>query len=430
VLYKIDRISRSLIDFARIIDFLEKREVSLVSISQQFNSASSIGRLTLNILMSFSEFERQIIAERTSDKMCAARKKGKFVGGIPMLGYDVAPGGGKLIVNQEDAHRVQEIYRLYLRHQSLAKTAQELNSRGWTTKAWVKKDGSMRLGKPFNKTNLYSLLTNMIYLGKVEHQGEVYNGEQEAIVDETTWARVQQVMENNSRSKGQNIRNFHGALLRGLIVCGSCQKSMTHTYTKKKDRLYRYYVCETASKQGYDLCPTRSVPAKKIEDFVVNKIKKIGKDPAILQETGRKLLSQQRSQLSTIDADGQYLRKELTMLKRQLKSSGNGQGREVKEDQTSDLNERIKQCEKRLSEVNRQKILLENTQVDEEELKTALGLFDPVWDVLFPNEQARIINLVIEKIIYNGEKGTITINFRTLGIKTLAEEARIKNEKK
>jgi site-specific DNA recombinase len=205
---------------------------------------------------------------------------------------------------------------------------------------------------------------------------------------------------------------------------------MTHTYTKKKDRLYRYYVCETASKQGYDLCPTRSVPAKKIEDFVVNKIKKIGKDPAILQETGRKLLSQQRSQLSTIDADGQYLRKELTMLKRQLKSSGNGQGREVKEDQTSDLNERIKQCEKRLSEVNRQKILLENTQVDEEELKTALGLFDPVWDVLFPNEQARIINLVIEKITYNGEKGTITINFRPLGIKTLAEEARIKNEKK
>ena len=282
------------------------------------------------------------------------------------------------------------------------------------------------MGKPWNKTNLHNLLTNIIYLGKVHHQSEIYEGEQEAIVDETTWARVQQVMENNSISKGQNIRNIHGALLRGLIMCDSCQKSMTHTYTKKKDRLYRYYVCETSAKQGYKLCSTRSVPAKKIEDFVVDKIKKIGKDPGVLHETTQKLLSEQKSQIELLDNDGKYLRKEQAMLMKQIKSDSDVQGRGVECDQVKNINERIKDCEKRLSEVNRRKMLLANSQVDEEELKTVMGLFDPVWDVLYPNEQARIINLLIEKIIYNGEKGTIVINFRQLGIRALAEEARIK----
>lgn len=177
--------------------------------------------MTLNILLSFAQFEREIIAERTSDKMCAARKKAKFIGGIPMLGYDVAPGGGKLIVNQDEARRVQEVFRLYLKHKSLIKTAQELNERGWTTKTWVKKDSSIRLGKSFKKTNLQSLLTNMIYLGKVEHQGEVYDGEHEAIIGETVWSRVQQVMDNNFKSSNSNVRNKHNALLRGLVYCGS-----------------------------------------------------------------------------------------------------------------------------------------------------------------------------------------------------------------
>ncbi len=426
VVYKLDRLSRSLIDFTRILDLLNKNNVSFVSITQKFDTSNSMGQLLLNILLSFAQFERQIIAERTSDKMCAARKKGKFVGGIPMLGYDVAPGGGKLIINQEEAQRVQEIFPLYLKHQSLTKTAQDLNNKGWTTKTWIKKNGEIRLGKPWNKTNLHNLLTNIIYLGKVQHQGEIYEGEHEAVVDETTWARVQQVMENNSISKGQNIRNIHGALLSGLIICDSCQKSMTHTYTKKKDRLYRYYVCETSAKQGYKLCSTRSVPAKKIENFVVDKIKKIGQDPSVLHETTQKLLSEQKSQIELLDNDGKYLRKEQAMLMKQIKSDSDVQGRGVECDQFKNINVRIKDCEKRLLEVNRRKMLLENSQVDEEELKTVMGLFDPVWDVLYPNEQARIINLLIEKIIYNGEKGTIVINFRPLGIRALAEEARIK----
>ncbi len=134
LVYKVDRLSRSLIDFAKIVDVLNKNNVSFVSVTQQFNTSNSMGRLTLNILLSFAQFEREIIAERTRDKMCAARKKGKWIGGYPMLGYDIDYGAKKLVVNQEEAHIIREIFQLYRQHQSLTRLAQELNSRGWTTK--------------------------------------------------------------------------------------------------------------------------------------------------------------------------------------------------------------------------------------------------------------------------------------------------------
>jgi site-specific DNA recombinase len=366
LVYKVDRLSRSLIDFARIIDVLDKNNVSFVSVTQQFNTSNSMGRLTLNILLSFAQFEREIIAERTRDKMCAARRKGKWIGGIPMLGYDIAPKGGKLVINREEAEQVRKIFRLYLQHQSLTRLAQVLNTRGWTTKSWVKKDGNRRLGKAFTKTNLHSLLTNMVYLGKVEHQGEIYEGEHEAIIDETIWAKVQQVLESNSCSNGNQQRNNHGALLRGLIVCGSCQTSMYHTYTKRGNRRYRYYVCATAQKQGYQACPSKSVPARAIESFVIERIKEIGSNPVVLKKTVRKLLSDTESRISSLNDGGKSLR---------------------------------------------------------QDLETALGIFEPVWEVLFPDEQARILNLLIDKVIYDGEKGTVTIQFCPPGIRKLADEA-------
>ncbi|MEW6441848.1 MAG: recombinase family protein [bacterium] len=188
IVYKVDRLSRSLLDFARIMEVLERHKVSFVSVTQQFNTAHSMGRLTLNVLLSFAQFEREIIAERTRDKMSAARRKGKWTGGMPVLGYDVDPQGGKLIVNELEASRVKAIYETYLKCESLTEAAKEINSRGWTTKAWVTKEGNRREGSPFHKGNLRDLLANVIYLGKVRHKGKIYDGEHEAIVDERSGA--------------------------------------------------------------------------------------------------------------------------------------------------------------------------------------------------------------------------------------------------
>jgi site-specific DNA recombinase len=169
VVYKVDRLSRSLLDFARMMEAFEKHRVSFVSVTQQFNTASSMGRLVLNVLLSFAQFEREIISERTRDKIAAARRKGKWVGGMPLLGYDIDPKGSKLRVNELEASQVRDIFDLYLNLQSLTAVIQELDSRGWTNKRWITRKTVERGGKPFTKNSLHRLLTNVTYLGKLRN---------------------------------------------------------------------------------------------------------------------------------------------------------------------------------------------------------------------------------------------------------------------
>ena len=150
--------------------------------TQQFNTTSSLGRLTLNILLSFAQFEREIIGERTRDKMGAARRKGKWVGGTPVLGYDVDPAGGRLVVNEQEAQRVREIFRLFKTHRSLLKLVNQLEARRWKNKSWKSKSGVEHVGRPFTKSTLRPLLTNPIYAGKVEYRAVIYPGEHPAII--------------------------------------------------------------------------------------------------------------------------------------------------------------------------------------------------------------------------------------------------------
>src|SRR3984957_16199627 len=187
IVYKVDRLSRSLLDFARPVDRFDQRSVSFVSVTQQFNTTTSLGRLTLNILLSFAQFEREIISERTSDKMSAARRKGKWIGGSPVLGYDVAPAGGRLVVNEKESKRVQAIFALFVQFPTLAVVAAELARRRSKTKSRTAQGGKARTGRAFTKASLHRLLTNAVYAGKVEHRGEIYSGEHASIVEPLVW---------------------------------------------------------------------------------------------------------------------------------------------------------------------------------------------------------------------------------------------------
>ena len=155
IVYKVDRLSRSLLDFSRMMETFDKHHVSFVSVTQQFNTTSSMGRLTLNILLSFAQFEREIISERTRDKMGAARRKGKRLGGAPVLGYNVDPQTRRLVPHPEEAMRVQAIFQLYLDRGGLIPTVRELARRGWVTKRWMTRKGTVVGGRPFNKANLH-----------------------------------------------------------------------------------------------------------------------------------------------------------------------------------------------------------------------------------------------------------------------------------
>jgi len=170
VVHKVDRLSRSLLDFARMMETFDKHQIAFVSVTQQFNTASSMGRLVLNVLLSFAQFEREIISERTRDKIAATCRKGKWSGGQPILGYDVH--NMKLVINEEEARRVRAIFELYEQRQSLREVVAELQRRGWRNKRWRTRQGQVRGGYPFSKTSVHLLLTNVLYVGRITYRSE------------------------------------------------------------------------------------------------------------------------------------------------------------------------------------------------------------------------------------------------------------------
>jgi len=269
IVYKVDRLSRSLLDFARLMDTFDKYGVRFVAVTQQLDTRSSLGRLSLNVLLSFAQFEREIIAERTRDKISAARRKGKWTGGSPVLGYDVDPRGGRLVVNADEATRVRAIFDLYLEHRSVIEVVRAVNMRGWTTKQWTTKEGREHAGRPTGKSDIYKILTNVVYTGQVNHKGTIYPGEHPGIIDPATFQIVNERLIHNGITGGKEVRNKYGALLRGLLHCDACGTAMHHTYTVKGVRRYRYYVCSAAQQRGWDACPSKSLSAQQIEDSVV-----------------------------------------------------------------------------------------------------------------------------------------------------------------
>ena len=272
VTHRVDRLSRSLLDFAKLMEAFERHHVAFVSVTQHFNSATSMGRLVLNVLLSFAQFERELIAERTRDKMAAARRKGKWSGGLPVLGYDVEARTKKLVVNEAEAARVRAIFALYLEHRGLLPVVEELARRGWCNKQSLTRQGRVRGGRPFTKGSLHQLLTNVSYIGQVRYKNEVHPGEQPAIVDPATWQEVQAHLAHNGQARAVALRSRSRALLQGLLRCRPCGCAMTPAHVTSGNKRYRYYTCSAAQKKGWHTCPSKSVPALKLERFVLDQI--------------------------------------------------------------------------------------------------------------------------------------------------------------
>jgi site-specific DNA recombinase len=365
VVYKIDRLTRAMRDFFKILEVLEEHHVTFVSVTQQFNTATSIGRLALNMVMSFAEFERETISERTRDKMRAARRKGKWIGGYLPLGYDVAPKGGALVVNPTEAERVREIFRLYLQLGSLIPVVEELERRGWCMKAWTTREGRKRGGAHFTKTTLHNLLTNVNCTGRVSFEGALRDGEHERILDDDIFDRVQEQLKRNGRKGGRNVRNKHSALLKGLVACGSCGAAMIHTYAQKGTTRYRYYVCANAHQRGWNKCETRSVSAPELEGAVINNLRGFAQNPAMLSEVLRRL----------------------------------------EQDRAPDA-----------------------ALTDPADVAGALQKFDPLWDQLTTWEQETFIHALVALVKYDGRTGEVTVGFHSEGIKQLCTSRERPNE--
>jgi site-specific DNA recombinase len=426
VVYKVDRLSRSLLDFARMMETFERHGVSFSAVSQQFNTTHSMGRLTLNILLSFAQFEREIIAERTRDKIAATRRKGKWSGGQPILGYDVDRGGFRLVVNEHEAEQVRQIFGLYLERESLLPVVRELDRRGWRNKLWTTKAGQERGGRAFTKTALHRLLTNVVYSGRVRYKSEVHAGEQPAIVDACVFAKTQDLLRRNGRTGGAAVRNQFGALLKGLLRCGPCGCSMTPAHTTKGARRYRYYTCTSAQSRGWSGCPSKSVPAAEIERVVVDRIRCIGRDQELLRDVITQMHHHAEARTRDLEAESRVLAKDLSVWHadvRDLSSRlGAGEAAGPLVARLADLQDRVVSAERRATEVAEQLEMTRLRLLDDRQAEEALAAFDPVWCRLTPLEQGRVLGLLVRQVDYDGARGKVTIHFHDSGIQALADD--------
>lgn len=342
VVYKIDRLSRSLTDFSRLVEVFEANGVTFVSITQSFNTTTSMGRLTLNILLSFAQFEREVIGERIRDKFAASRRKGMWMGGNVPFGYRVE--NRKLLIHDAEAAIVRMIFERFLQIGSATILARTLNAEGLRRKN----------GKAFDKGLLYKLLSNRVYMGDAVHKGASYPGEHQPIISLDLWDKVRSIVaESPSKRAGQSRRQTP-ALLRGLIFAPNGY-GMTPAHSRKKGRLYRYYVTTSVQKLGPETCPVRRVPAGEIEAAVIDQLRALVRSPEMIVETW--------------------------MAARK-----------------------------------------EDTSISESEIREVLVQLDPLWNELFPAEQARIIQLLVERVDIAVDG--ISIRLRTAGLGSLVSDLR------
>jgi site-specific DNA recombinase len=296
VTYKIDRLTRSLADFAKIVEIFDAKGVSFVSVTQQFNTTTSMGRLTLNVLLSFAQFERELAGERVRDKIAASKKKGMWMGGVPPLGYEVRDR--KLVVVPAEAEAVRHIFRRYAVLGSVRLLKEELEAAEIRSKQWTSTSGRRHGGKPLARGALYLMLQNRIYCGEIVHKEQHYPGEHDAIIDRQLWQTVQEKLAANAveRSTGGRARN--PSLLAGLLFDGDGNR-MTPTHAVKKTTRYRYYISHPLVTQARARSPAGlRVPAAEIEQLVITRLGRFLSEPdsilGAIERYGLEAADQQR----------------------------------------------------------------------------------------------------------------------------------------
>jgi len=340
VVYKIDRLSRSLMDFSRLVEVFDRQDVTFVSITQSFNTTTSMGRLTLNILLSFAQFEREVTGERIRDKIAASRRRGMWMGGFVPTGYDVKDR--KLVINPAEAAVVRGLFERFVELGSVVELVREATAKGLCSKR----------GRPIDKGQIYKLFRNRVYRGEAVHKGTSYPGEHKAIIDEMLWDKVHSILRISPRTRARNSLRTTPALLKGLVF-GPDGRAMSPGQTRKKGKLYRYYVSQTVIQHGAGACPIARVPAGEIETAVIEQVRHMLRAPEVIVAAW--------AEARQHDGD-----------------------------------------------------------LTEQQMREALVQLDPLWEELFPAEQARVIQLLVDRVDIMMDE--VAIRLRNDGLSGLAGE--------
>jgi DNA invertase Pin-like site-specific DNA recombinase len=282
VVYKVDRLTRSLADFARLVELFDAEAVSFVSVTQQFNTTSSMGRLTLNVLLSFAQFEREVTGERIRDKIAASKKKGMWMGGNVPLGYDAEER--TLVINPAEAETVRRIFALYRELGCVRRVKEEADRLGLRTKSRITANGTERGGRPFSRGHLYTLLSNQIYTGQIAHKGELYPGQHPALIDDESWSTVRDKLAANASDHRRKAKAAEPSLLAGLLIDARGER-LTPSHAVKKGRRYRYYVSAALiTDAGTDRAQSWRLAASEIDEVVIRILADALTSPASLVE--------------------------------------------------------------------------------------------------------------------------------------------------
>lgn len=351
VIYKIDRLTRSLADFSKMVEVFERQGVSFVSVTQQFNTTTSMGRLMLNVLLSFAQFEREVTGERIRDKIAASKRKGMWMGGIPPLGYDVE--NRRLVPNPKEAKLIRQIFERFVELGSGTKLVKELRLDGATTKAWTTQDGRVREGKPIDKGLIHKLLHNRTYLGELRHKEKWYPAEHLPIIDHRLWDDVQAILSTNYRVRAGLNRGRGDFLLKGIVFGNDGRALSPIQATQKGGRRYRYYVPQRDVKEYPGASGLPRISAAELESAVLEQLRGLLRAPELVVEV---------------------------------------------------LPHAIRL----------------DPSLDEAKATIAMTRLDLIWDQLFPAEQARIVRLLVERVIVS--PNDLEVRLRPNGLEKMVLE--------
>lgn len=412
-IHRLDRISRSLLQFLELLGFFEQHNISFICVTHNFDTSTIFGRMIVSILMMFAELERETIRERVTDRIHAARRKGRFTGGQPPLGYTIVPKGRALAVDEVEAVMVRAIFELYLELRSVKAVTEELKRRGWNNKRWVTREGKITGGKPFTPSTLHYLLTNPVLIGKVKLKSNVYEGQQDGIVDPTVFDQVQELLKKNCLHKGNRKRNTHNALLKGLLICKHCNTPYTHTQTKKgNNKAYRYYTCSNKRINGAHTCPSSPLSAGEIESLVVDQLMSIGTDTE-LQDLVCRQLSEDIARKKLEDTKARATaERQMDKLSKELAAS-----REygASEPVISLLEEKYREAEDILAKTKSAANWPSPTKQD---VVIAMRNLSGLWHAFNEGEKCGFVRTLVHKVVYDAAEGNLTFHFNDEGFAT------------
>jgi site-specific DNA recombinase len=406
VVYKLDRFSRSLLDFLKIQECLDKLGCAFVSVTQHFDTSTAMGRLILNVLMSFSQFEREMTSERIRDKLAASRRKGKWTGGHAPFGY--VSRDKRLVANPAEAATVRDALDLFLKHERLTRVAELLNDRAAPCPT--------RRGEAigWTKVAVLRLLKNPVYAGLVSYRGELHPGEHQALVERDVFERVQAVLQRR-----RHDRSNHGVnpeyVLRGLLRCGTCGSAMVPASTRKAGREYRYYRCSERNKNGSGKCQAVSVPAPAIEAHVVSLIADVAANKTFVAELSAALGLKMAQRRQALEAERAELPSRIAAVSGKLTrlvdevTALDGRGREVAQQHLEREGAHLGVLERRLQDVERELLLLKDSEVDIAWIARTLKDFSRIWDKLTHENRARLLSALVDEVMVNEQANQVEV---------------------